>query len=220
MNKPWTVTRDKFLGMNDVAKLYRALEDAKDLAIARRSFLNHVRDYFIIRTLLETGLRVFELCALRLEDFHQNCLIVRNGKGGKARNVLLTMETQKLLREFIRLKRSVLKEPVHPQSHFFLSERGSYSTRGVRRRVKHWYEHCGLNQNLSTHSTRHTYISNLLASGVDLETVRHNAGHSTLSVTSIYSHLVKEDLNGIQLYPSAMNQKADQLKSPPRFKVI
>ncbi len=63
MSKNWIVTKDQFLTANEIQKLYQALHDAKDLALQRKSFFSHIRDYFILRTLLETGLRIFELAA-------------------------------------------------------------------------------------------------------------------------------------------------------------
>lgn len=78
----------------------------------RLPFFHHVRDYYLLRTMLETGLRVFEIAALRVSDFRSGALIVRSGKGGKKRNVLLAKSTQKMLAEFVKLKGKVLKKPV------------------------------------------------------------------------------------------------------------
>lgn len=203
MAHSWTVTKDLFLTNEEIVRLYTALRDAKDLALQRRRFYVHVRDYYILRCLLETGLRVFELAALRVSDFRNKSLIVRAGKGGKRRSVLLTKETQKLLAEFLKIKAKTLKEPVGDEDFLFVSERGGpYTTRGIRKRVKHWFGKVGLSRTLSCHSCRHTYVSHLMAAGVDLTTVRDNAGHSSLAVTSIYSHAVKDDLGNLELYSS------------------
>ncbi|NJL71241.1 MAG: tyrosine-type recombinase/integrase [Candidatus Competibacteraceae bacterium] len=179
------------------------LRDAKDLALQRRRFFVHVRDYYIHRCLLETGLRVFELTSLRVSDFRNKSLMVRSGKGGKRRSVLLAKETQRLLAEFLKIKSKALKEPVGDEDYLFVSERGTpYTTRGIRKRVKYWFGKVGLSRTLSCHSCRHTYVSHLMAAGVDLTTVRDNAGHSSLAVTSIYSHAVKDDLGDLELYSS------------------
>jgi integrase/recombinase XerD len=203
MSRTWTITKDKFLTVDEVQKLYNTLADAKDLAIQRRSFFCHIRDYFILRTLLESGLRVAELVALSVSDFRSGSLIVRCGKGGKRRNVLLAKETQKMLAEFLKLKTKVLKEGAGDEDALFLSERGkAYTTRAIRKRVKLWFAKCGFSPDLSVHSCRHSYISHLIAKTKDLVLARDNAGHSSLSITSIYSHSLRDDLGDLELYSS------------------
>lgn len=211
MARNWTITRDQFLTMDEVQRLYLALRDARDLAIQRQTFYVHIRDYYIMRVLLESGLRVFELAALRVSDFRSGSLIVRNGKGGKKRNVLLAKDTQKLLTEFLKIKVKVLREPVGDEDSFFLSERRRpYCTRGIRKRVKLWFAKINVSADLSCHSCRHSYVSHMLAAGVDLVTVRDNAGHSSLAVTSIYSHAVKNDLGELELYSSHKTGKRNK----------
>ena len=207
MARNWTVTKDQFLTQDEVRTLYSVLRDARDLALQRHAFYHHVRDYYLLRTMLETGLRVFEVAALRTSDFRNGSIIVRRGKGGKKRNVLLAKETQKMLADFIRVKGKVLKEPSGDDDPLFLSERRKpFTTRGIRKRVKHWFSKIGASDDLSCHSCRHSYVSHMLAAGVDLTTIRDNAGHSSLAVTSIYSHATKDDLGDLELYSSASSR--------------
>ncbi|OQW54953.1 MAG: hypothetical protein A4S09_17365 [Proteobacteria bacterium SG_bin7] len=208
MSRNWIVTRDQFLTEDEVQRLYLALRDAKDLALQRKRFYCHIRDYFIIRLLLESGLRCFELVALRVSDFRNGSLIVRNGKGGKKRNVLLSKETQKMLTEFLRLKAKILSEPVGLEDFLFLSERRKpYTTRGIRRRIKFWFARVGVSDALSVHSCRHTYISHLIDKTKDLVLARDNAGHSSLQITSIYSHNLKTNIDDLDLYSSDFHGK-------------
>jgi site-specific recombinase XerD len=150
MARNWIVTKDLFLSQDEVQHLYKGLRDAKDLALQRRAFFCHVRDYYILHTLLETGLRVFELTALRVSDFRNGSMIVRCGKGGKKRNVLLTKETQRMLTEFLKLKSRTLCEPSGDEDYLFVSERRKpYTTRGVRKRVKYWFGRTDISDDLS-----------------------------------------------------------------------
>ncbi len=197
----WTVTKDQFLTKEEVAKLYAVLRDAKDLSLQRKTHYCHVRDYFIIRSLFETGLRVFEFVELTVGDFRNGGLIVRKGKGNKKRNILLTKDTQRMLNEWIKIKQNILHEPIADNNFLFISERMKpYTTRGIRKRVKKWYSSIGLNESLSCHSARHSYISHMLAAGLDLATLRNNAGHSSLAITSIYSHSTIDDLGELRIY--------------------
>ena len=208
MTRNWIITKDQFLTVDEVQRLYKVLRDARDLALQRQSFFVHIRDYYLMRVLLESGLRVFECAALRISDYRSGSLIVRNGKGGKKRNVLLAKDTQKMIAEFLKLKAKVLREPLGEEDFLFISERHlPYTTRGIRKRVKFWFAKIGVSADLSCHSCRHSYVSHMLAAGVDIATIRDNAGHSSLAVTSIYAHAVKDDLGDLQLYSSENSRK-------------
>jgi len=201
MKNAWTVTKDMFLAKEEVQKLYSTLDDAKDLSLHRGRWHVHVRDSYIIKTLLETGLLVSELCDLWVGDFKGNSLIVRNGKGGKKRTIILTKSTQRMIQEFLALKKDRLNEPCEMDSPLFYSEKKTkYEPRGVRRRVKYWFSKCGYSNDLSCHSCRHTYISHMIAEGIDLPTIRNNVGHSSLAITDLYSHATRESLGDLSLY--------------------
>lgn len=208
MSRNWIVTRDQFLNQEEVQRLYRALRDAKDLALQRQTHFCHVRDYFVLRLFFESGVRVFELVALRISDFRSGALIIRNGKNGKKRNVLLAKETQKMLADFLKLKAKHLNEPIGEEDFLFLSERkAAFSTRGIRKRVKYWYQRVGISSDLSCHSARHTYISHLIAKTQDLILARDQAGHSNLQITSAYSHSLKTNVDDLDLYSSQFHAK-------------
>jgi site-specific recombinase XerD len=71
--------------------------------------------------------------------------------------------------------------------------------RGIQKRVIHWLARAGLNtEALSTHSLRHTYLTELLRQTKNLNLVKHQAGHSSLSVSSRYLHLVSDDLQQLK----------------------
>lgn len=204
MSKNWIVTRDSFLSTEAVQRLFAELEDAKDLALHRGQFYSNVRDYYILKTLLETGARVFELVAIKIRDFKGRSLIIQKGKGNKKREILLMPSTQRMLKDFIKIKTDWLDEPISENDFLFISERKKpYSTRGIRKRVKYWFRRCKIESHLSVHSCRHTYISHLLDQGVDIQTVRTNAGHSSLNTTSLYGHTLKTDLEGVEIYNSS-----------------
>lgn len=184
----WTITSDKFLSTDQVDQLIKHLAEKRDLSLARNRFPQRVKDFYILRALLETGLRVFELCALIEGDFKGQRLVVRQGKGGKARTVLLTGATASLLREWLEIKQ-VIHFVSAPSEPMFPSQTGmSYSTRGVRKRVKTVFAEIGLPSHLSVHALRHTNASLLLSKGVSLPTIRDNLGHHSISVTNIYAH--------------------------------
>lgn len=208
-SKRWTITADKFLTPDQVNTLVEHLTTRRDLAIARGNDTQAIRDYYAVRALLETGLRVAEFCALVHADFNGLKLVVRRGKGGKARTVLLTRATAYMLKEWNGVS-SKLGHDCAPTATLFPSRFGTaYTTRGVQKRMKLIFAELGFPEHLSVHSLRHTYCSLLLASGkVGIGTVRDNLGHHSIAVTNLYSHAMG-NLDEVELYSTASSEKAD-----------
>jgi integrase len=206
--------------MKQIGHLNTHLTDQRDLAIARGTNYQAVRDYYAFRTLLETGLRVFEFCSLVNSDLNGLKLTVRHGKGDKPRTVLLTRSTGNTLREWQSVK-SKLGHDLSSGGPLFPSRFGrAYTTRGVQKRIKLLFASLELPAHLSVHSLRHTYCSLLLASGkVGLGTVRDNMGHHSIAVTNLYSHAVG-DLSAVELYPAPSSEKTElsELRSDYREK--
>lgn len=207
--KRWMITADKFLSPEQVERLIQHLLAQRDLAIARQNNTQAIRDYYAIRTLLESGLRVFEFCALVNGDFSGLKLIVRRGKGNKPRTVLLTRSTANMLKEWQAVK-SGLGIDINAYGPMFPSRYGSrYTTRGMQKRVKIIFAQLGFPEHLSIHSLRHTYCSLLLASRkVSLATVKENLGHHSIAVTNLYAHAI-DDLSEVELYSSPSSHKTE-----------
>ena len=204
--KRWTITGDKFLNEDRVKNLVDFLLERRDLAVIRQNDEQAVRDYYGIRALLETGLRVFEFCALVESDFQGLKLTVRNGKGNKPRTVLLTRPTALMLKEWLSVK-GKLGFSTGALVPMFPSRYGEpYCTRGVQKRIKLIFAALGFPSHLSVHSLRHTYCSLLLSSGkVGIATVKENLGHHSIAVTNLYAHAVG-DLSDVELYPTSSSQ--------------
>lgn len=216
--KRWTVTSDKFLSLEQVEQLNAYLLNRRDLAIARATDTQSIRDYYAVRTILESGLRVFEFCDLTNADFNGLKLAVRHGKGDKARTVLLTRTTANMLKEW-QVVKAKLGHNLTPTAPLFPSRYGTlYTTRGVQKRVKLIFAALGFPAHLSVHSLRHTYCSLLLASGkVGLGTVRDNLGHHSIAVTNLYSHAIG-DLSAVELYPASSSEKTEFSELPTKGK--
>lgn len=216
MNK-WNVTKDMILSISEIDLLYKRLEGAKNRSLHTGRNRHHVRDFFILKVLLESGVRVFELVDIKVGDLKDNSLTIPNGKGGKKRSVILTWNTWRLIQKFLHLKVHFLNEPIKIDSFLFLSERKKpYSTRGVRKRVKFWFKQSGFSDRLSCHSCRHSYISHLISKGVDLATVRENVGHSSLATTSLYTHICRSDLGIEDIYNSSVLDRSRHSSSLSR----
>jgi integrase len=205
----WQITSDKFLSLEQIELLNAHLLNRRDLAIARGTDNQAIRDFYGVRTLLESGLRVFEFCALINTDFNGLKLSVRHGKGDKPRTVLLTRATANVLKEWQTVKANLGHDLAATAPLFPSRFSTPYTTRGVQKRIKAIFAILQFPVHLSVHSLRHTYCSLLLASGkVGLGTVRDNLGHHSIAVTNLYSHAVG-DLSGVDLYPVPSSQKTE-----------
>lgn len=188
----WVLSPEKFLAPDDVHRLRRVLGDAATLARAR-GIQASVRDQLIIELGLGTGLRVFELAHLKVEDLYlkkgQNSLLVRNGKGGKARVVQFGARLKQLIKQYLEYRK-------FDSAYLFPSQRRRRMTRsGLQLTFKRWARKAGLPRRYSIHSLRHTYAVRLYkASGYNLRLVQKQLGHSSVSTTQVYADVLDEDV--------------------------
>jgi site-specific recombinase XerD len=144
--------------------------------------------------LYSTGIRRSELVRLRVEDIDSKRMIIhiRQGKGGKDRDVPLCPKLLETLREYWRWRK--------PKTWLFA--RGT-PTRGDDHLTDKavWYacaeaaRHAGFKKRVSPHMLRHSYATHLLENGADLPTIQILMGHADLEATSIYLHLSAHDKN-------------------------
>ncbi|MCD6095502.1 MAG: tyrosine-type recombinase/integrase [Thermoprotei archaeon] len=145
---------------------------------------DNFRNKLIVRLLYTTGLRVSELVNLNWEDidFKNKEIIVRSGKGGKGRIVLVDETTLKML---LKYKEMTGKN------------RGSIfdlSVRTVQHIIKELRERAKLTKKVTPHVLRHTFATHLLEAGADIRAIQELLGHSSLSTTQIYTHVTREHI--------------------------
>jgi site-specific recombinase XerD len=150
------------------------------------------RDIAILMLLRHTGLRVGELCALRLADIdiseRKGTVTVRSGKGNKYRVVPLNADVRRALGQYVAVR------PRVPDDHFFLSQKGGgVQSQAVQRIVEKHARQAGL-EDVTPHTLRHSFAKNLLDEGVDLVTVSALLGHERLETTAIYTQPSPRDM--------------------------
>jgi site-specific recombinase XerD len=153
-----------------------------------------VRDVAIIETIYSCGLRVSELCGLRVEDIDWKEQIVRvRGKGKKERLVPIGEPA----REAIKLYWSKLSRKLESTAPVFLAERPEPTPVApyiLQTRLKKHLATAGLDPSLTPHKLRHSYATHLLDGGADLRSVQELLGHAHLVTTQVYTHLTTERL--------------------------
>ena len=139
------------------------------------------RDLIIVRLLLNTGLRVSELCDLHWSDIkitpNKAILIVQSGKGAKRREIPLNNDALSALIEIGYYKNRGAVRPI------FVGQRGQLTPRGIQSLIG---KYKGELEDFSPHSLRHTFCKNLIDAGVGLEMVAALAGHESLETTKRY----------------------------------
>ena len=157
-----------------------------------------VRLHCLLELAYASGLRASELVSLPEEAARGDprVLLVR-GKGGRERLVPLSRPAREALQKWLAVRDGL--EPKGPESrHLFPSMRsrsGHLSRVQLFREVKRVAGNAGLDpKSISPHTIRHAFATHLLANGVDLVSLQRLLGHSDLSTTEIYTHVLDERL--------------------------
>lgn len=154
----------------------------------------YYRDAALLETIYSCGLRVSELCGLRVEDINWNEQLVRvRGKGKKERQVPIGAPALDALRKYW----DSLPAPPSGAMPVFLANANRVepmSPRVVQMRLKRYLEIAGLDPNLTPHKLRHSYATHMLDAGADLRSVQELLGHAHLATTQVYTHVTTERL--------------------------
>jgi site-specific recombinase XerD len=144
------------------------------------------RDYAMLLVLMDTGIRVSELCGLALEDVHDGYLTVF-GKGAKEREVGLGPTASRALWKYLHQHRPRLINSEH-ERHVFLGYRGIPLLRnGVNQLLQRIGERAGISGvRISPHTFRHTFARGWLENGGEIFKLSRVLGHSEMQTTQIY----------------------------------
>lgn len=156
------------------------------------------RDRAILELLYGTGLRVSELISLRVSDVHREAGYVRAlGKGNKQRIVPVGRLAIAAVEKYLAGPRRRLLGS-RASGHLFVSRRGGQLTRQAVWLLLHRTgRSAGLRRRVTPHLLRHSFATHLLARGADLRSLQMMLGHSDISTTQIYTHVVTERLREI-----------------------
>lgn len=160
-----------------------------------------LRDKALIELLYSCGLRVSELCGLKIADLQMDTGCLRCiGKGDKERLVPVGRAALEIVRLYIQKSRpKILGE--RTSIYLFPSRTGKSINRFTFwKTLKRYGQRAGLRQALSPHMLRHSFATHLLDGGADLRSVQMMLGHADISTTQIYTHVVEGRLK--QVYKS------------------
>jgi integrase/recombinase XerD len=162
------------------------------------------RDKAILELFYASGLRLSELCQLRIENYDKEEALVRvTGKGNKTRLVPVGQAAQKAIDHYLSVERKGLVK-AKTSSHLFISVRGgALSTDRIRSIVKQRAAAAGIKSTMYPHLLRHSFATHLLENGADLRVIQEMLGHADISTTQIYTHIDQKRLKGVhqQFHP-------------------
>ncbi|MBQ8673232.1 MAG: site-specific tyrosine recombinase XerD [Bacteroides sp.] len=148
------------------------------------------RNRAILETLYSCGLRVSELCELKLSDLYfSEGFIKVEGKGGKQRLVPISRRAIKEI-EYWLMDRCHWRVKPDYEDHVFLARWGKAISRiMIFRLIKELAEKAGITKNISPHTFRHSFATHLLEGGANLRAIQCMLGHESITTTEIYTHI-------------------------------
>ncbi len=179
----------EFLSLEEVDRLLRQPDTTAIVGM---------RDRAMIELMYSCGLRVSELCGLRVADLQADAGCLRCiGKGDKERLVPVGRQALEAVQRYLRGSRpKLLREGSSP--HLFLNQKGRTVGRITFWKTLGGYgRKAGLRKALTPHMLRHSFATHLLDRGADLRSVQMMLGHSDISTTQIYTHVVEERLKQV-----------------------
>lgn len=191
----------KVLSIADVDRLLACARQEIDAAEGGAR-LRAARLNCLLEVLYATGLRVSELVSLPLSAARRDArMIVVRGKGDKERLVPLNASAKQAMARYLE-EMAVAKDPKDGPAPKWLfpsfGESGYLTRQHFARDLKDLAARAGLSPRLvSPHVLRHAFASHLLHNGADLRIVQTLLGHSDISTTQIYTHVVEERLKSL-----------------------
>lgn len=185
-----------FLEREELERLFQAIQTGKSVK----------RDRAIVECLYSTGLRVSELCNLNRDqvDFERKEFAVR-GKGRKLRIVFLSDRAAEFIQEYLQTRKDNYKPlfisasnrsknlvDVTGGGEHFRLQRDT-----VEKLVQKYRRDAGIIKNVTPHTLRHTFATELLKNGADIRSVQEMLGHSSITTTQIYTHITHGKLREI-----------------------
>jgi integrase/recombinase XerD len=174
--------------------IYLTLDESKCLLSSVDS-RNKCRDICIITLFLNTGIRLSELCNIKIDRIKNDTLVIL-GKNNKERTIYLNECSINAINEYIKDKEKI-KDYIIDKDYLFISERKKkINKRTVQRVVECAIEEAGLDASKYTpHKLRHTAATLLYKYGnVDIRSIQQILGHENISTTTIYTHVDDESL--------------------------
>jgi len=158
------------------------------------------RDKAILELFFSSGLRVSELAKLKIEDLNlkKDEFSIR-GKGNKVRIVFLSNQAKYWINEYLKIRKDV--NPFlfisHDKAVKGRSDEAGLTPRSIQRLVQKYAKVAGITKQVTPHTLRHSYATDLLINGADIRSVQAMLGHSSITTTQVYTHITDQQLRQV-----------------------
>ena len=155
------------------------------------------RDKAMLEIMYATGVRVSELISLNVEDVNLDAGVIKCVGAKKFRVIPLYPAALKALQQYMKNVRSaMLADPDEPA--LFVNVSGvRMSRQGFWKILKHYQATAHIDKDITPHTLRHSFAVHLLENGADLDSLQELLGHSDISSTQMYTHMVNQKLKSV-----------------------
>lgn len=177
-----------------IIKTFSDDEIRKMMDVYNYSSYIHARNKCIMAILIDTGIRNFELCQLKITDIRETVIYIM-GKGKKERVVPISPYLKKIMIKYERIREGYLKNNILHYDNYFLSYRNKpLTTEAVERIVRLCGEKANVNKNIrcSPHTCRHYFAQAQLRNGLDVYSLSRLLGHENVTITKRYLQGLKD----------------------------
>lgn len=177
-----------------IIKTFSDDEIRKMMDVYNYSSYIHARNKCIMAILIDTGIRNFELCQLKIIDIRETVIYIM-GKGKKERVVPISPYLKKIMIKYERIREGYLKNNILHYDNYFLSYRNKpLTTEAVERIVRLCGEKANVNKNIrcSPHTCKHYFAQAQLRNGLDVYSLSRLLGHENVTITKRYLQGLKD----------------------------
>ena len=156
-----------------------------------------IRDKAMLEVMYATGIRVTELIDLNLEDVNLDLKSIKVGGSKKSRAIPLYPAALRALSLYLRDVRTVMLADPTENALFVNVSGGRMSRQGFWKILKHYQSKAQIEKDITPHTLRHSFAVHLLENGADLGSVKELMGHSDISSTQMYTHMINQKLKSV-----------------------
>ena len=184
-------------GRQEGRKIPEVLTPEEQAALLRqpnKRYPTGERNRLMLRLMLDTGLRLAEVMDLRWKDIDLNTgkLMVRQGKGHKDRTLWTGEDNLKQLHSWRERQKIAVGHAT--KLVFTTLKGGKLHPRYVQRMVKRYAAKAGIEKDITPHTLRHSFATDLYRETTNIRLTQKALGHANLSTTQIYTHIVDEEV--------------------------
>ena len=155
------------------------------------------RDKAMLEVLYATGIRVSELIELNVDDVNLELGIIKCAGAKKSRSIPLYPGALRALTTYLRDVRVGLVATTEENALFVNISGVRMSRQGFWKILKHYQAAAHIEKDITPHTLRHSFAVHLLENGADLGSVQELMGHSDISSTQMYTHMINQKLKSV-----------------------